>query len=260
MTAGKLAIAGDGRVTGPVAITYNNPFPTGNGSWGSGAMMGVVMHTMVGNLPGTVAVFNDPHAAVSAHFGIAQDGSVHQFGPIGKGWIAWAEMAGNAAWYSIEHADNGNTGNPLTAAQLTASAQIVEVLSGYAGFPLQVSDSVSVPGYGTHVMGGGAWGGHTCPGPGPRAAQRYDIIRMAKDIRAGTTPDTGGSYTSDGTQTLAQLAKAHAVLPSTALRMTAVKDGEFPGPVASYLNGVFDGTISPGTPMPKGLDFWLPAP
>ena len=33
---GKLEIDPDGRVTGPVAITYNSPFPTGNGSWGIG--------------------------------------------------------------------------------------------------------------------------------------------------------------------------------------------------------------------------------
>jgi len=80
---GKLEIGPDGRVTGPVAITYNDPFPTNNGSWGSGAMMGVVMHTMVGNLqPTTVDLFNSSSAAVSAHFGIAQDGSVWQFGPM----------------------------------------------------------------------------------------------------------------------------------------------------------------------------------
>jgi hypothetical protein len=59
-------------VTGPVTITYDDPFPTNNGSWGSGAMMGVVMHTMVGNLqPTTVNLFNSSAAAVSAHFGIA---------------------------------------------------------------------------------------------------------------------------------------------------------------------------------------------
>ena len=71
---GMLEIGPDGRVTGPVTISYNSPFPTSNGSWGSGAMMGVVMHTMVGNLqPGTVNLFNSSAAAVSAHFGIAQD-------------------------------------------------------------------------------------------------------------------------------------------------------------------------------------------
>ena len=105
--------------------------------------MGVVMHTMVGNLqPSTVTLFNSSPAAVSAHFGIAQDGSVWQFGPIGKGWIAWAEIAGNETWYSIEHADDGDTESPFTDAQLTASAQLVEVLSRFAGFPLQVTNSV----------------------------------------------------------------------------------------------------------------------
>jgi N-acetylmuramoyl-L-alanine amidase len=182
-TPGKLQVAADGRVTGPAKLTYNTPFPCVNGSYGSGAMMGVVMHTMVGNLPGTEATFNNPHNQVSAHFGIGQDGEIHQFGPIGKGWIAWAQMAGNLAWYSIEHADNGNTQNPLTQAQVVASAQLLEVLSRFAGFPLQVTDSTSVKGYGTHVMGGANWGGHTCPGPGPRAGQRAGIVALAKEIR-----------------------------------------------------------------------------
>ncbi len=151
-------------------------------------MNGVVMHTMVGNLPGTIAVFNDPSYQASTHFGIDQTGHIHQFGPIGKGWIAWAQVAGNLTWYSIEHADDGNPENPLTDAQITASAQLVEMLSAFAGFPLQVTDSVSGKGYGAHVMGGAAWGGHTCPGPGPRAGQRAAIIALAKRIRSGSPP------------------------------------------------------------------------
>ncbi len=107
-TPGKLEVGADGRVTGPVAISYNDPFPAANGSWGSGAMRGVVQHTMVGDLPGTIATFNDEAAQVSAFFGVAQDGSCHQFGPVGRGWVAWAQMAGNEAWYSIEFADSGN--------------------------------------------------------------------------------------------------------------------------------------------------------
>ena len=251
---GKLEIGPDGRVTGPVAITYNSPFPTKNGSWGSGAMMGVVMHTMVGNLqPTTVNLFNSSSAAVSAHFGIAQDGSVWQFGPIGKGWIAWAEMAGNAAWYSIEHADDGNTENPLTDAQLTASAQLVEVLSRFAGFPLQVTDSVDIKGYGTHVMGGAAWGGHTCPGPGPRAGQRYEIISRAKAIRAGQV-----AWTSEGSLSLNELAAQLNTEASSILQMTAIHDGAFASDTAAYINGVFAGTTSPGAAMPAGLVFWVP--
>lgn len=259
---GKLEIGSDGRATGPVAITYNDPFPTANGRIGpaSATMMGVVMHTMVGNLPGTVAHFNDPapggnpKAAVSAHFGIAQDGSVQQFGPIGKGWIAWAQAAGNDAWYSIEHADNRNTEDPLTEAQLTASAQIVEVLSRFAGFPLQVTDSVDVKGYGIHVMGGAAWGGHTCPGPGPRAGQRYEIIRRAKAIRAGQI-----ACTCDGTLSLVELAAKHKTVPSAILRMTAIHDGAFHADLAAYVNGVFKGTISPEAAMPTGLVVQVPA-
>jgi hypothetical protein len=178
-----MTIQADGRLAGPASISYNDPFPCVNGSWGSGAMNGVVMHTMVGSLPGTIAVFNEASYQASAHFGIDQTGQIHQFGPIGKGWIAWAQVAGNLAWYSIEHADDGDTGNPLTADQIAASAQVVEALSAFAGFPLQLTDSVNGRGYGTHVMGGAAWGGHTCPGPGPRAGQRQEIIDLAKQIR-----------------------------------------------------------------------------
>ena len=182
---GRLTVQTDGRVAGPASITYNDPFPTPNGSWGSGAMNGVLMHTMVGNLPGTVTVFNEPSYQASAHFGVAQDGSIHQFGPIGKGWIAWHAMAANPMWYGIEHADDGRTENPLTPEQVTASAQLVELLARFAGFPLRITDSVNGRGYGTHVMGGQAWGGHTCPGPGPRAGQRASIINLAGAIRAG---------------------------------------------------------------------------
>ena len=185
---GRLTIADDGRIIGPAALSYNDPFPCVNGMYGSGAMNGVVMHTMVGNLPGTITLFNDPARQASTHFGIAQDGSIHQFGPIGKGWCAWAQVAGNLAWYSIEHADDGNTENPLTEAQIVASAQLVEALSAFAGFPLQVTDSTTGFGYGTHVMGGAAWGGHTCPGPGPRAGQRQAIVDLAKQIRNPPAP------------------------------------------------------------------------
>lgn len=216
--------------------------------------MGVVMHTMVGNLPGTVSTFNSAHAAVSAHFGIAQDGSVWQFGPIGKGWIAWAQMAGNGAWYSIEHADDANTANPLTEAQLTASAQLVEVLSRFARFPLQVTDSVDVKGYGTHVMGGGDWGGHTCPGPGPRAWQRHEIISRAKAIRAGQI-----AWTSDGTRSLIAVAAERKTEPSAILSATAIRDGAFATSLAAYINGVFKGTIAPEAAIPKGIVIQMPA-
>ena len=100
-------------------------------------------------------------------------------------------MAGNLAWYSIEHADNRDPNNPLTDAQIAASAQLVELLSRFAGFPLQVTDSVTGKGYGVHSMGGKAWGDHTCPDLPPRhvrSHQRPAIIALAKQIRNQRTP------------------------------------------------------------------------
>ena len=146
-------------------------------------VLGVVMHTMVGNLPGTDSLFLNPRAEVSAHFGIAQDGKIIQWVNI-RGGIAWHVAAGNSSWYGIEHADNGKPANLLTEAQINASAQLVELLSRHSvgRFALQVSNSTDTEGYGTHSMGGAAWGGHACPGS-TRAAQRGEVIRRAKIIR-----------------------------------------------------------------------------
>ncbi len=196
---GKLRVQADGRIAGPARIEYNDPWPCGataehpegSGFYGSGAMQGVVMHTMVGNLPGTIAEFGNRANGASAHFGIDQSGLIHQFGPIGKGWCAWAQVAGNLTWYSIEHADDGNPDNPLTEAQITASAQLVECLSAFAGFPLWVTNRPAGRGYGVHYMGGQAWGGHTCPDLPPqhvRSAQRQAIIDLAKQIRDPAPP------------------------------------------------------------------------
>ena len=193
-TPARLHIDKDGKLTGPApfSIAYNDPFPCVNGSWGSGKMRGLVQHTMVGDLPGTIAVFNKRSYQASAHFGVAQDGSCHQFGPIGKGWIAWAQEAGNTEWYSCEFADHGDPGNPMTPGQIATGAQILECLSSFAGFPLQEANSVTERGYGVHYMGGQSWGGHSCPqradGTGPRAGQRQAIIILAKQIRDAAQP------------------------------------------------------------------------
>jgi hypothetical protein len=179
-----------GRVTGPIRISYNDPWPCASGTWGSGAMQGALMHTMVGDLPGTIATFNNKANQVSAHFGIAEDGQVWQFGPIGKGWIAWHAEAANLTWYGIEHADARDPDQVLTEAQITASAQLLEFLSRFAGFPLQVTDRPAGRGYGTHAMGGQAWGGHPCPDQPPRhvrSGMRPLIVALAREIRAGNT-------------------------------------------------------------------------
>jgi hypothetical protein len=189
MAPPKLSLSGSGWVNG---ITHHNS-PNQNGGMAvPSGVLGVVMHTMVGNLPGADGWFMNPAAQVSAHFGIAQDGTIIQWVNV-RGGIAWHCADGNPNWYGIEHADNGNPGNPLTTAQLNASAQLVELLSrdDVGRFPLAVCNTTAGLGYGVHYMGGAAWGGHSCPqlanGTGPRSGQRADIIAIAHQIRSGTT-------------------------------------------------------------------------
>lgn len=188
---GKLKVGADGRLSGPgFHCSYNLPWPTKNGNEGLGSpqMMGVVMHTEDGYEQGTIDTFNNPASQASAFFSIGADGLVHQYGPVGQNWMAWAQADGNPMWYSIEDSDGTHPSVPLTEAQITSFAQILECLSAFAGFPLQVTDSVSVKGLGVHSMGGVAWGNHpACPGP-VRAAQRPAIVALAKEIRAGTEP------------------------------------------------------------------------
>jgi len=262
-TPGRLSVDSEGKVRGNVAINYNDPWPCVNGRLGvTGTMSGVLEHTMVANLPSCIASFNNPSRQASAHFGIAQDGTVHQFGPLGRGWEAWHAMAANATWYGIEHADDGNPNNPLTDAQIAASAQVVECLSAFAGFPLQVTDSVTGHGYGTHSMGGAAWGGHTCPDLPPkhvRSAQRPAIIDLAKLIRASTrTPLPSGRCHADGHTSLAGLAQRQGcgvpdIWWSTAAGMAAAGNTGFGDLQRPYMAaGQWDAL------MPSGMILWLP--
>ncbi len=262
-TPGRLTVDSEGKVRGKAIVNYNDPWPCINGRLGvTGKMSGAVEHTMVANLPSCVATFNNPNLQVSAHFGIAQDGTVHQFGPLGKGWEAWHAMAANATWYGIEHADDGNPDNPLTDAQVAASAQVFECLSAFAGFALQVTDSVTGQGYGTHSMGGAAWGGHTCPDLPPkhiRSAQRAAIIELAKQVRVGTqAPLPSGRFHADGHMSLAGLAQRQGcevpdIWWSTAAALGAAGTTGF-GPLQRpYLAaGRWDAL------MPSGMVLWLP--
>lgn len=255
----RLHIDSGGRLRGPASITYNSPFPCANGREGGMSVpkgiMGVVMHTMVGNLPGTIAAFNDPAFQASAHFGIDQNGHIHQFGPV-NGWMAWAEADGNPNWYSIEHADGGDPDTPLTGAQLTASAQVVEALAAFGVFPLEVSDRPDQEGYGVHFMGGAAWGGHSCPDLPPhhvRSGQRGEILQRAKDIRASGAPrQSGGTAVTDGTMSLAAFAARHGSSPAPVLRATAEAgaDGQFVPALATYVNTVF---ATDNVPMPDNM-------
>lgn len=258
---GRLSVDASGKLRGPASISYNEPWPCPNGDFGGmqvpKGILGVVMHTMVGNLPGTIATFNNPQREASAHFGIDQNGHIHQFGPV-NGWKAFAQVAGNSNYYSIEHADNANPDNPLTDAQMTASAQVVEALAGHGRFPLREANHVGEEGYGVHFMGGQGWGGHTCPDVPPRrvrSQQRAEILRRALAIRQGghpVVPETPGTVVTDGSMPLAALAARHGTAPATVLRATAeaAPNGEYVHALATYINTVF---ATDTVDMPDGI-------
>ena len=194
---GKLSVS-NGRMSGTCPsgnpIRHNASWPCPNGTEGGmsvpAGVRGVLMHTMVGDLPGTVQVFNEASFQASAHFGVDQEGNIYQFGPV-NGWRAWHCAAGNSHWYGIEFADHGKPANPLTQAQIGAGAQLLEALSrpSVGNFPMQITNSVNTEGFGVHRMGGQAYGGHSCPqlgdGSGPRSGQRSAIIALAMAIRGG---------------------------------------------------------------------------
>ena len=179
----------DGWLQGPIQIThlmtpnrYNSGFGTGRG---------VVLHTEDGYEAGTVETFMNPASQASAFFSISASGSCHQYLPVGHGYCAWTQAAGNEAWRGIEDEDGTHPSVPMTNAQLAAFAQILEACSAYDGFPLQITDD-PVNGHGliTHGDGGTAWGGHfQCPGD-VRKAQRPQIIALAMAIRSGGGPAT----------------------------------------------------------------------
>jgi hypothetical protein len=264
MAPPQLTMDAEGRVHG-ANVTWNSPFPCVNGDAGQMSVphgiQGVVMHTMVGDLPGTITVFNNPSYQASAHFGIDQAGNIHQFGPV-NGWKAWAQMAGNENWYSIEHADDENPDNPLTQAQLESSAQLLELLSRVGNFPLQEANAVTELGYGVHYMGGSAWGGHTCPDEPPlsvRSHQRPAIIALAAAVRANggpapaTPPPAIVKWVTAGEFSLQELAAQQKTTIAYIIQVTVQHGSALPAPVASYLD---QGDLT--AKMPKGLVLYVP--
>lgn len=252
--AQRLRIAADGRLRGPANITYNSPWPCVNGQHGfDEPARGIVMHTEVGFEAGTISVFNNPSFQASAFFSIGQDGRIHQYGPVGQGWVAWTQAEGNFTWIGIEDEDRTNPGIPLTEAQLTAFAQVLEACSAHAGFPLQTTENVAGSGLGWHGMGGAAWGGHPdCPGT-VRKAQRPEIVRLARGIRSGpATPPHPVTVTATGALTLSQLASSQHTTAATMLTKTAeaAPGGEFVPELATHINQV---CAADTVPMPDGL-------
>lgn len=169
-----LQVDATGRLVSPdgaIPITYNDPFPTGNGNYGFvEPAYGQVFHTEVGYEHNVVDEFNNITAEASSFFSVSAglspgfaDGAIHQYGPVGKGWMAWTQENGNPNWRGVENEDGGDDSRPLTTAQLISNALILEALSRLDGFPIQATDDPN-NGRGLifHVDGGASWGGHNC--------------------------------------------------------------------------------------------------
>ena len=259
----KLSVDSEGRVHG-AAVTWNKEFPCVNGNAREmvvpGGILGFVLHTQVGNNPGTIDTFNTPHLDKprSAHFCVAQDGSIVQMGPV-NGWKAWAQVDGNRTYYSAEFADDAKDPPPaLTQQQVTAGALLLELLSRDAlgGFPMQISDRPGDKGFGWHGMGGDAWGGHPdCPGQ-TRKAQRSGIITLAQAIRAGAEV---AAVICDGQKSLGELAQQLHCPASGILQLTAEHspNAVFRDRMADYVNGVF---AADKEKVPAGVRIRHPAP
>ena len=245
----------NGWLQGPIDIDHQTS-PNHFNSGFAAQAKGLVQHTEQGSRQGTAEWFMNPDSKVSAFFSVGMEGKAHQYLPIGKGLVAFAQVAGNPEFYSCECEDQGDPGTPMTQAQITAFAQILEACSARDGFPLQITDD-PVHGVGliTHGDGGEAWGGHfDCPGP-VRRAQRPQIIALAKAIR---NDEAVAVWTTMGMKSLNDLAadSLHNGV-STVLRVTAEHspNGLYPPVLATYLNGVF---AADTTPVPAGLTLYHP--
>ena len=256
MTSLKCHFDSDGWLQGPIRITH---LFTPNHGTGFGTGRGVVLHTEDGFEAGTVATFMNPANKVSAFFSIAQDGSCHQYVPVGRGFTAYSQAAGNESFRGIEDEDGTHPSVPLTQAQITTFAQILEACSAFDGFPLQVTDDVNGQGLILHSDGGQAWGGHfSCPGS-VRAAQRPVIVALAMSIRQGGTVTPPRTWTTAGQSSLAQLASDHKTTPAVILQLTMQHSASpLPAELATYFNGVFAGTVDVSHPVPRGLTLYLP--
>lgn len=249
-TPGKCHIDAEGWLRGPIDITYYTS-PNHYDSGFAVDCLGMVQHTEDGFTAGTVSTFMSTSSEVSSFFGVSEDGSAQQFLPLGRGLVAWAEVAGNSNHRSTEFEDMTQVGHPMTAKQIAAGAQILEACAEYDGFPLQATDDpVNGRGVITHGDGGEAWGGHFgCPGD-VRKAQRPLLISMAQRIRSGAP--TATIVTADGTTSLHELCAAAGVSVMHALRLTLEHDRKFGQALYDYGNGVLAGKLAATAPLPKG--------
>lgn len=146
------------------------------------AHLGAVLHVNQSN-GNLFNWFNGPHD-VSAHFEVYKSGAVEQY--LDTSVSSWCQADGNSTYVSIE--TEGYDREPLTRAQLVATAKLYAWLHTTHGIPLRLAEHPGERGFGWHGMGGAAWGGHTgCPGA-KRKAQRSEILKLAAALAHDPAP------------------------------------------------------------------------
>jgi hypothetical protein len=243
----------DGWLAGPISISHHMT-PNRYNSGFAARARGMVQHTEDGFEAGTLATFMNPGSEVSAFFSVGEDGTAHQYLPVGRGYVAWAQKAGNPDWYSCECEDKRHPGTPMTDIQVTTVAQIYSALAERDGFGYAITDN-TVNGHGliTHGDGGDAWGGHPdCPGK-VRKAQRPELLARARAVRDGLDV-----WICQGAKSLHDLAGDSLGGPvHQVLQLTAEYSPQrlFTPGMARYLNGVF---AADAQNVPAGATVYCP--
>lgn len=175
----------------PKAV-WRGPIPNDTANGMVRPLLGLILHVEQGSEAGTNSWFHNAGAQASAHFGNPKSGPLDE-------WLdtkdkAWAEVAGNSRWISLEFEGFADKDHP-TDSQLENAAQLFAWLHATEGVPLQITNSVSIGGLGWHGMGGAAWGGHYgCPGSLIKAA-RPTILTRAQHLVMPAPPKPGPTGT-----------------------------------------------------------------
>lgn len=171
----------------------------------------IVIHVMDGSFVGTRSWFSDPHATVSAHYGVSESGAIDQYVKetdtafhagtvVGPTWgLLKPNVNPNFYTIGIEHEGRGS-GPAWPAQQMQASAELVAQIAKRWVIP--IDEAHVVPHHAIRAN-------KTCPGSGVVLA---DLIAQASAVPPGLPPTTVAA--NPGTVTV--LAQANVrLLPTT---------------------------------------------
>ena len=170
--------------------------------------LGLVLHHAVAD--GSLwSFFNSPSAQVSAHFWVAQDGTVEQY--VDTDVVAWHGKQLNTRYVGVETEGCGAPphAEPMTDEMVAGLAAIYAEGHARYGWPFELADADGQPGFGYHRMAVNT----ACPCD-TRLERRADILALAAGGQPApipptltaedttmvlTDPETGGVWVADAT-------------------------------------------------------------